>query len=74
MFPRTSKVMLSVTDISRKCLCSGLSACVLMAVYVLFKLLSVSVLGTAAQIFFSAIQVVKAGLSVRHLRDGFEVK
>lgn len=59
MFPRTSKVMLSVTSISRKCLCSGLSACVLMAVHVLFKLLSVSVLGTAAPIFFSAIQFLR---------------
>lgn len=74
MLPRTAKVMLSVTSISRKCLCSGSSACALMAVHVLFKLLLVSVLGTVAQIFFSAIQVLKAGLSVRHLRDGFKVK
>lgn len=74
VFPRTSKVMLSVTSISRKCLCSGLSACALMAMQVLFKLLSVSVLGTAAPIFFSATQVFKEGLSVRHLKDGFKVK
>lgn len=63
MFPRTSKVMLSVTSISRKCLCSGLSACALVAMHVLFRLLSVSALGTAAPVFFCAIHVLKAGLS-----------
>lgn len=41
---------------------------------VLFKLLSVSVLGTAAPSFLSAVQVLKAGLSVGHLRDDFKVK
>lgn len=74
MFPRTSKVMLRVTGISRKCLYSRLSACALMAVHVLFKLLLVSVLGTAAPIFCSAIQVLMAGLLVRHLRDGFKIE
>lgn len=48
--------------------------CALMSVHVLFKLLSVSVLGTAAPIFLSAVQVLSAGLSVRHLRDGFKAK
>lgn len=66
--------MLSVASISRKCLCSGLSTYALMTAHVLLKLLSVCVLRTAAPIFFSAIQVLKAGLSVRHLSDGFKGK
>lgn len=51
--------MLSVASIFSKCLCSGLSAYALMAAHVLLKLLSMSVLSTAALLFFSAIQVLR---------------
>lgn len=53
--------MLSVVlTISRKCFCSELSACALMAAQVLLKLLGMPVLTAAAQVFISAIQVLKA--------------
>lgn len=39
-----------------------------------FKYLSLPVLSTAALIFFSAIQVLKAGLSARHRSDGSKGK
>lgn len=67
-------MMLSVASISRKCLCSELSTYALIAAPVLLKLLSMSVLSTASLIFFSAVQVLKAGLSLRHLSDGFRGK
>lgn len=70
----TFKVMLSVASISRKCSCSGLSTYALMAAHVLLKFLSMSVLSIVAPIFFSAVQVLKAGLSLRYLSDGFKGK
>ena len=55
--------MLSVVlTISRKCFCSELSACALMAAQVLLKLMGMPVLTAAAQVFISAIQVLKADL------------